>query len=138
MYVGAPFNKMTLFVLVAMLLKRFGISKLSGRLPKSLANSLTCGVKMAGACIFCRNSMAALLSVAVLLAEPFSFKVAIAFNASASITVGLFSCVNSSRTALTVSLFVESPGPMAIAVACFARFNKVEMCCGCRAPQFSL
>ena len=64
----------------------------------------------------------------------FSFNVAMAFKASASMTIGALICGSSSRTAWTVLKFVESPGPMAIALACFARWSIAGMCCGCRTP----
>ena len=135
---GAPFKRMTLFVLAAMAFKRFGMLLLfSGSAPKSLANSRTCGVKIAGVCKWRKNWIAARLTVAVPPVVAFSFNVAMAFNASASMTVGAFNCGSSSKTAWTVPAFVESPGPIAIAVACFARFNKVEMCCGCRTSRHS-
>ena len=89
---------MTLFVLVAIAFKQFGMLLLfSGSVPKSLANSRTCGVKIAGACKSRKYWVAAQPVVVLSIVAP--FKVAIAFNASASMTVGVFNCGNSSRTA---------------------------------------
>ena len=107
----------------------------SGSALKSRANSRMCGVKIAGDCKSCKYWIAALFKTA--LFSVLSFKVAIAFNASASITVGAFNCGSNSITAWTVSLFAESPGPIAIALACFAHWSIVGMCCGCNVPRLS-
>ena len=86
--VGAPFRRMTFFVWWAMSRNKAGISmSFAGRAPKILSNSRRCGVRIAVLAIPPRNDAAPEVGLATVL-----LSVAMAFSASASMTIGHVIC----------------------------------------------